>query len=221
MKEGDEWKTTFKTKHYLYEWLVMLFGLTNTPSVFMRLMHHVLCAFIGKLMVVYFDDILIYNKNLNEHLDHLCSVLSVLHNEKLYANLNKCIFRMEKIVFLGYVVTAQGIEMDKEKVRVIQDWLTPKSVIEIRSFHELASFYRRCVKDFTIAAPLTEIVKNPVGFKWDEEQDKVFNLLKDKLYVAPVLALSDFTKAFEVECDALGIGIRAVFYFNEKLNGQP
>jgi hypothetical protein len=77
------------------------------------------------------------------------------------------------------------------------------------------------VKDFTIAAPLTEIVKNPVGFKWDEEQDKVFNFLKDKLYVAPVLALSDFTKAFEVECDALGIGIRAVFYFNEKLNGQP
>jgi hypothetical protein len=170
MKEDDEWKTTFKTKHGLYEWLVMPFGLTNAPSMFMCLMNHVLRAFIGKFVVVYFDDILIYSKNLTEHLDHLRNVFSVLHSEKLYANLKRCAFCMEKIVFLRYVVTAQGIEMDEEKVKAIRDWPTPKSVSEVRSFRGLSSFYRHFVKDFsTIAVPLNEIVKKSVGFKWGEE----------------------------------------------------
>jgi hypothetical protein len=146
IKEGDEWKTAFKTKYGLYEWLVMPFGLTNAPSTFMRLMNHVLRAFIGRFVVVYFDDILIYSKNLDGHVVHVKSVLDVLRKERLFANLKKCTFYTDKLVFLGFVVSAQGIQVDEEKVRAIQDWPSPTSVGNVRSFHGLASFYRRFVK---------------------------------------------------------------------------
>jgi hypothetical protein len=228
MKEGDEWKTTFKTKHGLYEWLVMPFGLTNAPSTFMKLMNHVLRVFIGKFVVVYFDDILVYNTNLDEHIEHLRCVLDVLRCEKLYANFKKCTFCMEKVVFLGYVVSTKGIEVDEEKVKAIKEWLTPKSITEIRSFHGLASFYRHFVKDFSnIAALLTEIIKKNVGFHWGSDQANAFATIKERLCSTLVLALPDFNKTFEIECDASGIGIGAVLmqdrrpiaFFNEKLSG--
>ena len=208
MKEGDEWKTAFKTKYGLYEWLVMPFGLTNAPSTFMRLMNHVLRAFIGKFVVVYFDDILVYNKSLDENVEHLRCVLTVLRNEKLYANFQKCTFCMEKVVFLGFVISGKGIEVDEEKVKAIKEWPMPKSIAEVRIYHGLASFYRRFVKDFsTIAALLTEIVKKNVGFHWSNDQENAFVVIKERLCSAPVLALPDFNKTFEIECDASGIGI--------------
>jgi hypothetical protein len=182
MKESDEWKTAFKTKYGLYEWLVMLFGLKNATSTFMRLMNHALHVFIDKFVVVYFDDILVYNKSLDEHIDHLNCVLDVLRKEKLYANVNKCSFCLDKIVFLGDVVSVKGIAVDEEKVKAIKEWPTPKSITEVRSFHDLASFYRQFVKDFsTLVAPLTEIVKKFVSFKWGSEQDHA--LMSTKYYI--------------------------------------
>ncbi|XP_057785651.1 uncharacterized protein LOC131003187, partial [Salvia miltiorrhiza] len=228
IKEGDEWKTAFKTKLGLYEWLVMPFGLTNAPSTFMRLMNHVLRAFIGRFVVVYFDDILIYSQNHDEHVEHLRSVMDVLRKEKLFANLKKCIFGTDKLVFLGFVVSAQGVQVDEEKIRAIQEWPTPTNIAAVRSFHGLASFYRRFVPYFSsVAAPLTEVIKKHVEFKWGKAQEDAFQQLKYKLTHAPVLSLPNFSKSFEIECDASGVGIGAVLmqerrpiaYFSEKLNG--
>jgi hypothetical protein len=171
MQLGDEWKTIFKTKFILYKWLVMPFGLTNAPSTFMRLMNEYLCAFIGRFVVVYFDDILIYSKSLEDHLDHLRAVFNALCDTRLYGNLEKCTFCMNRVAFLGYVVTEQGMEVDPAKIEAIENWPQAKTVTQVMSFLGLARFYRRFVKDFgSIAAPLNELAKKDMPFVWGDAQ---------------------------------------------------
>jgi len=227
IREGDEWKTAFKTKHGLYEWLVMPFGLSNAPSTFMRLMTEVLRPYLGKFVVVYFDDILIFSTASEEHLSHLENVFELLREHKLYGKLEKCSFMSKEVKFLGYIVSGEGISVDQEKVAAIKSWPKPSTITEVRSFHGLASFYRRFIKGFsTVVAPITECMKKG-EFNWTETASKAFEIIKKKLCEAPILVLPDFSKLFEVECDASGIGIGAVLiqdkkpvaYFSEKLNG--
>ena len=160
MREGDEWKTSFKTNEGLYECLVMPFGLTNALSTFMRLMNEILEDFIGKFVVVYLDDILIFIKTKEEHLRHLTPVMRRLQQEKLLINLKKASFMKTKLIYLGFLISSNELKMDPEKVRAIKEWPSPRSMFEVRSFHGLASFYRNFIKDFSgICAPMMDIVK--------------------------------------------------------------
>uniref|UniRef100_A0A2N9H5T6 Reverse transcriptase n=1 Tax=Fagus sylvatica TaxID=28930 RepID=A0A2N9H5T6_FAGSY len=226
VRSGDEWKTAFKTKDGLYEWMVMPFGLSNAPSTFMRVMTQVLKPFMGKFLVVYFDDILIYSKSKAQHLDHLTQVCIALRKESLYGNLKKCSFFTDRVIFLGFIVSSEGVSPDPQKVQSVVDWPQPKNIHDVRSFHGLASFYRRFIRGFsTIMSPITDCMKQG-EFKWTNAATKAFTEIKKKLTEAPVMRLPDFTKPFEVECDASGLGIGGVLsqerhpvaYFSEKLN---
>jgi hypothetical protein len=228
MREGDEWKTTFKTNEGLYEWLVMPFGLTNALSTFMRLMNEVLREFIVKFVVVYLDDILIYSKTKAEHLKHLAIVMRRLQQEKLLINMKKCSFIKIELIYLGFVISANELKMDPEKVEVIKNWPSPRNIFEVRSFHGLASFYRKFIRNFSgiSAAMMDTVKKRHKSFHWTTEAEKSFNLLKRKITEQPNLVLLDFQKTFQVKCDANGYAIGAVLsqedrpvaYFSEKLD---
>ena len=161
-------------------------------------------------MVVYFDDILIYSQSKEEHLEHLREVFLTLREDKLYVNLKKCSFMQPHVLFLGFIVSEHDISADLEKVRVIRGWLEPKSFSKTRSLHGLASFYRRFIREFsTIMAPIIECLKNE-EFQWSNVVSQTFREIKVKMTKAPVLRYLDFTKVFEVACDASGVGIGGV-----------
>ncbi|WZZ83832.1 hypothetical protein YC2023_104404 [Brassica napus] len=227
IRPGDEWKTAFKTREGLFEWLVMPFGLSNAPSTFMRIMNQALRELIGRFVVVYFDDILIFSPSISEHKDHLRQVLNVLRREKLFAATQKCEFGVSQVLFLGYIVSGKGLSVDMSKIDAVRSWPVPKSISDVRSFHGLASFYRRFVEHFsTIMAPITSCMKEG-RFTWTQEAFVAFTLIKEKLTSAPILVLPDFSATFELHCDASKLGIGAVLsqrgrpvaYFSEKLAG--
>ena len=133
----------------MYEWLVIIFGLSNAPNTFMRLMNEVLNEFIGKFVIVYLDDILVFNQTKEGHLRHLQYMMKKLQQEKLLINLWKCTFMHEELVYLGFVISIEGLKMDEKKVKAIMEWPSPKNDFEVRSFHSLESFYKKFIRNFS------------------------------------------------------------------------
>ncbi|GJT00389.1 putative reverse transcriptase domain-containing protein [Tanacetum coccineum] len=221
VREEDISKTAFRTRYGHYEFQVMPFGLTNAPAVFMDLMNRVCKPYLDKFVIVFIDDILIYSKNKQEHEEHLKIILELLKKEELYAKFSKCEFWIPKVQFLGHVIDNKGIHVDPAKIESVKDWASPKTPTEIRQFLGLAGYYRRFIEGFSkIAKPMTKLTQKKVKFEWGDKQDKqeaAFQLLKQKLCSAPILALPEGSEDFIVYCDASKKGLGAVLMQREKV----
>ncbi|GJU83698.1 putative reverse transcriptase domain-containing protein [Tanacetum coccineum] len=184
----------------------------------MDLMNRVCKPYLDKFVIVFIDDILIYSKNKEEHEEHLKLVLELLKKEELYAKFSKCEFWIPKVQFLGYVIDSKDIHVDPAKIESIKDWASPKSLTEIRQFLGLAGYYRRFIEGFSkIAKSMTKLTQKNVKFDWGEKEEAAFQLIKQKLCSAPILALPKGSKNFIVYCDASHKGLGAVLMQNEKV----
>ncbi|GJR97438.1 putative reverse transcriptase domain-containing protein [Tanacetum coccineum] len=192
VQEEDIPKTAFRTRYGHYEFQVMPFGLTNAPAVFMDLINRVCKPYLDKFVIVFIDNILIYSNNRQEHEEHLKLILELLKKEELYAKFSKCEFWIPKVQFLGHVIDSQGIHVDPAKIESIKDWASPKSPTEIHQFLGLARYYRRFIEGFSkIAKPMTKLTQKKVKFEWGDKQEIAFQLLKQKLCSAPIMALPE------------------------------
>ncbi|GJT61718.1 putative reverse transcriptase domain-containing protein [Tanacetum coccineum] len=211
VREEDIPKTAFRTRYGHYEFRVMPFGLTNAPAVFMDLMNRVCKPYLDKFVIVFIDDILIYSHNEKEHEEHLKTILELLKKEELYAKFSKCEFWINTVKFLGHVIDSSGIHVDPAKIEAVKNWASPTTPSEIRQFLGLAGYYRRFIEGFSkIAKPMTELTQKNQKFDWGEEQEEAFQLLKQKLCAAPILALPEGSEDFVVYCDASIKGLGAV-----------
>ena len=218
MKDVDVLKTTFRTRHSHYVFLVMAFGLTNAPAAFLDLMNRVFQPYLDQFFVVFIDDILVYSRDEKEHEQHLKIVLQTLREKKLYAKLSKCDFWLKEVSFLGHIVFAEGIRVDPAKIEAVVNWKLPRSVTEVRSFLGLVGYYRRFVKGFSvIASMLTKLLRKGVNFEWSDKCQNSFEQLKEMLVEAPVLTQPTSGKEYTLYSDASGIGLGCVLMQDGKV----
>jgi hypothetical protein len=210
MAPGEEHKTAFKTHSGHFEYLVMPFGLTNAPASFQSLMNQVFKPFLRKFVIIFFDDLLIYSKTMEDHYAHLQLVFQLIRDNTLFLNKSKCDFALPKVEYLGHFITKEGVSTDPAKIKAVSSWPIPQNLKQLRGFLGLAGYYRRFVKDFgKLAKPLTDLLRKD-SFLWSETATQAFSALKTALVSAPVLCLPNFSKKFTVETDASGKGIGAV-----------
>ena len=212
IRQGDEWKTAFRTRYGHYEYLVMPFGLANAPATFQNMMNEVLRDLLDLGVVVYIDDILIYSESIEQHHHLVKEVLSRLQANGLAGSLEKCEWNQRKVEFLGYIISAEGIGMSEDKIRSILDWPTPSRLRDVQSFLGFANFYRRFIDGFSrICKPLTDGLKGSEKlWSWSTQCQLAFELLKRRFTTAPILLHFNPELPVILETDASDFAIGAV-----------
>lgn len=211
---GEEWKTAFRCRYGLFEYTVMPFGLCNAPGTFQHYMNDTFRDFLDEFLVVYLDDLLIYSDSLKEHRMHVRKVLERLREAGLFLKPSKCVFHVQEVEFLGFVLGVNGVRMDPKKVESVTSWPTPRSPHDVRMFLGLANFYRRFIKGFSqLAAPLTRLLKKEnmaKKFNWTQDAGAAFEQLKVAFTTAPILMHFDSEQPTILEADASTHALGAV-----------
>ncbi|GBG66655.1 hypothetical protein CBR_g66791 [Chara braunii] len=222
MAEEDVYKTAFKTRYGTYEFLVMPFGFCNAPGTFQTEMHRILRPYLDKFMVVYLDNILVFNRTAREHAEHLALILQSLRDTQYKINREKSSFGVPSVIYLGHVISGDGLAPEAAKIAAIQEWPQPQTVRDVRSFMGLASYYRKFVRNFSaVGALLTNLTKKDTPFLWSLPYQLAFTRLKKALTRAPVLKLPDPTLLFILTTDASQYGIGAVLQQNDGNGLRP
>jgi hypothetical protein len=211
IRPEDRPKTAFSTIDGHFEFIRLPMGLKNSPSIFQRTMNMVLQELLGDYAFIYIDDIVIYSKKADDHLQHIANILERLEKHGLRVKFSKCQLFKHEIEYLGYLVGKNGMKVNPKKIKAIQDFPTPKDIKGIQAFLGVVGYFRQFIPDYaTMARPLYKLLKKEVPFKWGEEQSEALRAFKKALTTAPVLAFPDFRKEFILTTDASGYAIGAI-----------
>jgi len=205
IKEGDEWKAAFMMPEGSFEPTVMFFGLTNSPATFQAMINELLRDFINmRKVAVFIDDVIVGTETEEGHDELVAEVIKRLEENNLYVKLEKCKWKVKEVEFLGVVIGLEGIKIEKEKLKGVLEWPTPKCVKDVQKFLGLANYYRQFIEGFaTVARPLHDLVKKDKKWEWTEREEKAFKELKERFTKEPVLAAPDIDKKMRIEVDAL------------------
>ncbi|KAF4332523.1 gag polymerase env poly [Fusarium beomiforme] len=215
--EGDEWKTAFRTRYGHFEYVVMPFGLTNAPATFQHYIHEALRGLVDTICIVYLDDILIFSKTREEHTEHVRVILERMRQAELYAKPSKCTFFQDKVEYLGYILSSEGISMDPTRVETIRNWKEPETYREIQVFLGFCNFYRRFIQGYSgIARPLTALTqgskngKKPGSVCLNEKERISFRTLIEAFQKAPLLRHFDPNLHIRIETDASAFAMAGI-----------
>ena len=209
--EDDIPKTAFRCHRGLFEFVRMPFGLANAPAVFQRVMDKLLSGLIGKCVLVYLDDIVVYSNSAEDHEKHLQLVFDRLRQAGLRLKPTKCHFGLSEVKLLGYILNGEGIQTDPEKVAAINNLATPTSVSEVRSFLGMSGYYRQCIPDYAqVAEPLVALTRKFAQFTWSEERQKAFDILKSLLTSSHVMAAPRTDQPYKLYTDACDYAVGGI-----------